>query len=358
MNARDVLLGIFVFAGALILLVGLSSLAREAPVGSSVPSLQASSAAIPSSSVPGGPSASASSVPPSVAASSGASATTGAGPSASLDAGPTAPPPADAILVGAGDIADCDRDADEQTGRLLDGIAGNVFTAGDNVYPTGTAAQFRDCYAPTWGRQLARTRPAPGNHDWLTPDLAGYRGYFGGSAGPDEVSWYSYDLGAWHIVVLDSDCEQVDGCGADSAQGRWLAADLAGTHATCTMAIWHHPRFSSGEHGNDDAVAPFWQLLYDAGADVVVNGHDHDYERFAPQDPAARPDEARGLREFVVGTGGAALRDLRARVANSVVASASVFGVIRFVLRPTGYDWRFLSTTGAFVDSGSAECHG
>ncbi|HEX5040250.1 MAG TPA: metallophosphoesterase, partial [Candidatus Limnocylindria bacterium] len=277
--------------------------------------------------------------------------------SAQPTGGPTGSPPADAVLIGAGDIADCSREGDEHTARLLDDLTGAVFTAGDNAYASGTAAQFRDCYGPTWGRHVARTRPAPGNHDWETQGLAGYLGYFGAAAAPNGTSWYSYDLGAWHIVVLDSDCEPVGGCDAGSAQGSWLAGDLSASRAQCTMAIWHHPRFSSGEHGNDATVAPFWRVVYDAGAEVVVNGHDHDYERFAPQDPDARADDARGLQEFVVGTGGAELRAFRTPVANSAVRVAAEFGVIRFVLHPTGLDWTFLATTGRQLDSGSAACH-
>jgi hypothetical protein len=266
-------------------------------------------------------------------------------------------PSGDPVLVGAGDIADCGLVADGATADLVDAIPGTVFTAGDNAYPDGSAAEFRDCYGPTWGRFLARTKPAPGNHDHVTKDLAGYLGYFGTAAAPNGASWYSYDLGTWHVVVLDSSCGDVGGCGPASAQGTWLGADLAASKTRCTLAIWHHPRFSSGEHGNDGEVAPFWQALYVAGADVVVNGHDHDYERFAPQDPAGKADPARGLREFVVGTGGADLRDFLAIKRNSVVRASGAHGVIRFVLRPTGYDWTFTSTTGEFRDSGSGTCH-
>jgi hypothetical protein len=369
-----VALGIFVFAGTLILLIGLSSLADRggSPGGGASAGASASVAAVtaPPSAATAGASASVAAVtaPPSAAtagvsaspaasvaaiASGGASGEPGTGPSG----GPTGTPPADAVLIGAGDIADCSREGDEHTARLLDDLTGAVFTAGDNAYPNGTATQFQDCYGPTWGRHLARTRPAPGNHDWDTQGLAGYLGYFRAAAAPNGTSWYSYDLGAWHVVVLDSDCEPVGGCDAGSAQGSWLAADLAASDALCTMAIWHHPRFSSGEHGNDASVAPFWRVLYDAGADVVVNGHDHDYERFAPQDPDAGADDARGLREFVVGTGGAELRAFRTPVANSAMRVAAVFGVIRFVLHPTGLDWTFLSTTGPQLDAGSAACH-
>ena len=282
-------------------------------------------------------------------------------PTPSSDA-PSAPtvsvsPSSDPVLVGAGDIADCALDADSATAALLDGIPGTVFTAGDNVYPDGSPDQFRDCYAPTWGRHLARTRPAAGNHDWVTDDLAGYFGYFGAAAAPAGKGWYSYDLGTWHVIVLDSDCTSVGGCGPDSAQGAWLASDLAAATARCTLAIWHHPRFSSGEHGDDPATAPFWRALYDADAEVVVNGHDHDYERFATQGPDGRGDGTRGLREFVVGTGGAALRTFPKPVANSQLRLADDHGVIRFVLHETSYDWSFLATSGKTLDSGTGACH-
>ena len=204
---------------------------------------------------------------------------------------------------------------------------------------------------------MERTRPAPGNHDWETKDAAGYLGYFGSRAAPDGTSWYAYDLGSWHVIVLDSDCTFVAGCGPDTVQGRWLASDLAASTARCTLAIWHHPRFSSGEHGNDVAVAPFWQALYDAGADVVINGHDHDYERFAPQDPSGKEDRIRGLREFVVGTGGAALRDFTTQAANSELRAAVSHGVIRLVLQPSSYEWSFIPTKPGFTDAGSGPCH-
>ncbi len=261
------------------------------------------------------------------------------------------------MLVGAGDIADCDLKGDEATATLLDGIAGTVFTAGDDAYPSGTAKQFTDCYGPTWGRHLDRTRPAPGNHDWETQDLAGYRGYFGERAGPAGTSWYSYDLGAWHVVVLNSECGKVGGCGSDSTQGRWLAADLAASSARCTLAIWHRPRWSSGEHGNDGSMGSFWETLYRAGADVVVNGHDHDYERFAPQDPGGHEDRARGIREFVVGTGGATLREFGTTAANSELRVAGTYGVLKLTLKSNGYDWVFIPTSTDIGDSGSGPCH-
>ncbi len=294
--ARSAGLGAVAFVATLILLAGLAlGVGGRAPGSSS------------------GPLASL------VAGASGTSLHPGAPPTAAPPIRTAAPSPSgDPVLVGAGDIASCQLDDDEATARLLDGIAGTVFTAGDNAYENGTAAEFADCYGPTWGRHRARTRPAAGNHDYETPGAAGYKAYFGAAAtNEDGRTWYSYELGTWHIVVLDSDCGQVGGCDAASEQGRWLAADLAASSATCTLAIWHHPRFSSGEHGNDTDVAPFWQALYKAGADVIVNGHDHDYERFAPQDPDGAPDRRLGIREFVVGTGGAALRGFATSAANA-----------------------------------------
>ena len=336
---RQVGLGVVAFVATIALLWGLVSFVSTRAVPAAAASGMASESSLaPASGAVATPLGSA--APTTVAPSDAASAVIG-----------------DPVLVGAGDIADCDLPDDSATADIVAGIAGTVFTAGDNVYPDGTEAQFRSCYAPTWGRFLARTRPAPGNHDHVTRDLAGYRAYFGEAAGPSDRSWYAYDLGTWHIVVLDSSCADVGGCGPGSAQGRWLAADLAASKAICTLAIWHHPRWSSGEHGNDRTVAPLWQALYAAGADVVVNGHDHDYERFAPQDPDGRADPVRGVREFVVGTGGAALRTFGRTVANSELRMSVAHGVIRFVLHDESYDWEFIPTRGDIVDKGTARCH-
>jgi hypothetical protein len=265
----------------------------------------------------------------------------------------------DPVLVGAGDIGDCDSVATAQTAKLIEGIGGTVFTAGDNVYPDGSAGQFAKCYDPTWGQFKARTRPAPGNHDYMTKGAAAYLGYFGSAAtNKDGQTWYSYELGRWHVIVLDANCTEVAGCDKASPQGRWLAADLAADKARCTVAIWHQPRFSSGLHGDDLAVAPFWDALYAAGVDVVINGHDHDYERFKPQTPSGAADLDRGIREFIVGTGGEALRAFRPKNApNSDIRAAVDHGILKLTLHPTGYDWAFVSVTGIFSDSGSATCH-
>jgi hypothetical protein len=264
----------------------------------------------------------------------------------------------DPVLVGAGDIASCTTTADSATARILDHIPGTVFTLGDNAYPDGSSADFAGCYQPTWGRHRARTRPATGNHDYKTPDAGAYFAYFGATAGAAGQGWYSYDLGAWHVVVLNSDCDDVGGCGPGSPQVTWLQADLAAHAGAPLLAYWHHPRFSSGVHGGSSSMRTFWDVLYGAGAELVLNGHDHDYERFAPQDPGGRRDGRYGIREFVVGTGGAPLRAQATAAANSQ-AFHGVHGVLRLTLRANGYDWRFVPVAGqTWSDSGSGTVHG
>ncbi len=266
--------------------------------------------------------------------------------------------PAPATLVAAGDIASCSSPGDERTAALVARVPGTVATLGDTAYELGTADEFARCYTPSWGRFRARTRPALGNHDYGTAGAAGYFDYFGPRAGPRR-GYYSYRLGAWHVAVLNSNCPLAGGCERGSPQERWLRADLASHPARCTLAYWHHPRFSSGLHGDDDTVAPLWQALYDARADVVLAGHDHDYERFAPLDPAGRVDRARGLREFVVGTGGRSHYPLLERRAGSVAADWRTYGILRLTLRQASYDWRFVSEPAStFSDAGvRARCH-
>ena len=261
------------------------------------------------------------------------------------------------VLTGAGDIGSCASQGAKQTADLLLQQTGWFFTAGDNAYENGTARNFQDCYAPTWGRVLNRTiLPAAGNHDWNTPNAQGYRDYFGTRATPNGTTWYSMTIGTWHIVVLDSDCDLVGGCDAASPQGRWLAADLRTSSAFCTMAIWHHPRFSSGLHGDDAQVAPFWDLLHDARAELVINGHDHDYERFAPMDPSGHVERPGGIREIVVGTGGAELRSFTHEAPGTEFRQSGTFGVLRLTLHPFNYDWEFLPASGDIADSGSTPC--
>lgn len=233
-----------------------------------------------------------------------------------------------------------------------------VFLLGDDQYWDGSLAKFLVSYEPTWGRVKAITRPAPGNHDYGTAGAAGYFAYFGAAAGEPGKGWYSFDLASWHVVVLNSNCASVGGCGPGSAQETWLKGDLAANDSPCTLALWHHPRFSSGFHGDDATFDAFWRALYASGADLVLNGHDHDYERFAPQDPDGLPDPAGGIRELVVGTGGFDLRPFPLARPNSEVRDATSFGVLRLTLKPAGYEWRFVAAPpGTLADAGFGTCH-
>ncbi len=262
------------------------------------------------------------------------------------------------ILLAAGDIASCVSNGDEATANLLDTLNGVLITLGDNAYDNGTATEFANCYHPTWGRHKARTFPSPGNHDYNTPNATGYYGYFGARAGDPTKGYYSFDIGAWHLIALNSNCAAIGGCGVSSPQYNWLVADLTAHTRPCTLAYWHHPRFSSGAHGNNATYAAFWQALYAAGADVVLNGHDHNYERFAPQDPNANADLTNGIHAFVVGTGGALLRGFNTPVANSEMRDSSTWGILKLTLHATSYDWQFVPVAGgAFSDSGSGICH-
>jgi acid phosphatase type 7 len=267
-----------------------------------------------------------------------------------------------AVLIAAGDIATCGSHGDERTAALLDQITGTIATLGDNAYPNGTAEEFARCYVPSWGRHTTRTRPAPGNHDYKTPGAAGYFGYFGAAAGDPARGYYSYDLGEWHVIVLNTNCRDVGGCETGSPQEQWLQDDLAAHPAACTLVYGHHPRFSSTlRHGTP--VQPhwsemFWAALYAAGVDVVLAGHRHNYERFTPQDPAGNHDPERGIRQFVVGTGGAGRQEFGPGIPNSEVRSDDTFGVLMLTLRPGGYDWAFVPVAGSdFRDGGSDECH-
>ena len=266
----------------------------------------------------------------------------------------------DPVLVGAGDIASCDDLSGAQaTAALLEHIPGTIFADGDLAYPAGTDQQFRDCYDPTWGRFRDRTRPAPGNHEYNSAGASGYTHYWGAVAGDPKKDYYSYDLGAWHIIVLNSECEAVGGCDAESPQGQWLRRDLAEHSVPCTLAYFHKPLFSAGKaHGYDPQMKPLWQMLYAGGADIVIGGHDHHYERFAPQDPDGKPDPAHGIREFVAGTGGkSSHRSLGPPVANSEVRNADTYGVLKLTLHPRSYDWEFVPQAGKiFTDSGSDVC--
>jgi hypothetical protein len=266
----------------------------------------------------------------------------------------------DPVLVGAGDVAGCDTGNDEATGRLLDNIPGTVFIAGDSVYENGTAAEFANCFEPAWGRHRARIRPALGDHEMFSPGATPYFNYFGAAAGAAPTGYYSYDLGSWHIVSLNSQCSDVPGgCGSDSPQLQWLRNDLASTTAPCIAAVWHRHRFTSGarHYGRDDDYIPFWDTLRSFGADVVLNGHSHLYERFGLQDTAGNADP-NGIRQFTVGTGGRFLESFGTAMPNSEFRYRDDAGVLKLTLHATSYDWQFIRATGAtVVDSGSTGCH-
>ena len=267
--------------------------------------------------------------------------------------------PTDPVIVGAGDIAECNNPGDEATAALLDGVDGTVITMGDNVYPSGTATQFQNCYDPSWGQHRARTRPSTGNHDYDTANASGYFNYFGANAGDPATGYYSYNLGTWQLIALNSNCSQIGGCHSTSAQANWLRNVLANSSADCTLAYFHHPRFSSAAHGSHAFMEPLVQVLYDGGADVVLAGHDHVYERFAPQTPQGNADATYGIRHFTVGTGGKSLYGFNTPLPTSEVRHNAGYGVLRMTLRDGSYDWEFLSEPNvSFTDTGSTACHG
>jgi hypothetical protein len=261
-------------------------------------------------------------------------------------------------LVGAGDIAGCNFKADRKTARLVGRIPGTVFTLGDNVYPDATRAQFRDCYDPTWGNYRKRTRPTAGNHDYYTSGAKPYFNYFRWRAGRP-TGYYSYDRGSWHIVALNSNCKQVGGCEWRSAQGRWLRRDLAHHRARCTLAYFHHPLYASGNGYDSPQVKPFWHILYNHHADVILSGHAHRYERFARITPGGARSSARGIRQFIVGTGGAPGGSQKGPDEPRVQAKkVGAPGVLKLKLGSGFYHWKFVPVAGRnYTDSGRARCH-
>lgn len=262
--------------------------------------------------------------------------------------------PGAVTLLAVGDVASCDGPHDELVADLARRLPGTIALLGDIAYPDGSAADFADCFDPAWGEMLGRIRPAPGNHEYQTPDAAGYFSHFGAAAGTPGEGWYSYDLGAWHVIVLNSNCDAVGGCGDGSPQLAWLEADLAASGASgagaCTLAYWHHPRVSSGRHGADMDVDPLWRALAAAQADVVLAAHDHDYERIGPVD---------GMRSFVVGTGGRSLYELAWLPGPRTELRANdSYGLLMLTLHDGSFDWRFVPALGSsLVDKGSATCH-
>ena len=263
------------------------------------------------------------------------------------------------VVLAAGDIAKCNLEWDAATGALLDALPGPILGLGDNAQYIGSLQEFYECYDPVWGRHKDRIYPVPGNHEYLTGGAEGYFTYFGDRATPLEPGckkeckgYYSFDVGAWHIVALNSEINNDPG----SEQDLWLRADLAAHPNVCTLAYWHKPRWTSGYH-RSGASAPLFQAVYDYGVDIVLSGHDHDYERFAPQSPQGVPEPERGVRQFVVGTGGADHRGWKTDQANSEARDADTWGVLKLTLHPTSYDWEFIPIAGqTFTDSGSGNC--
>ena len=260
-----------------------------------------------------------------------------------------------AILVGAGDIAACELTGARKTAQLLDSIPGIVFVAGDAAYGSATVPNpFATCYDSTWGRHKARTRPVPGNHDYEVTGVPMYFDYFGTQAGPRPNGYYSFEAGAWHIIALNSNIAM----GANSPEYKWFRADLLAHRGQCAMAFMHHPRWSSGPHEGKERMIPFWELLAKHGASVMVAGHDHIYERFRPMNNGGGVDSARGVREFIVGTGGGGHYALGAVERGSEVRDDKTYGVLKLTLRPDDYSWEFIPVRGSsFHDSGTSRCH-
>lgn len=266
---------------------------------------------------------------------------------------------ADPVIIAAGDIANCSNVEAYLTASLIEGIEGTVLPLGDLAYEVGSLVEFNNCYGPTWGRFNDRVRPTPGNHEYGVDAATGYFTYFGDIATPLEPGcktnckgYYSFNLGSWHLISLNSEIPH----DAGSEQEQWLRADLAANPALCTLAYWHRPRFASG---NPDRVAAhdLFQALYDYGVDVLLVAHEHSYERFGPQDPGGQAAPGRGVRQIIVGTGGAPLRDFRFIQPNSEVRNSETWGVLKMTLRPTGYDWEFIPISGqSFTDAGSDTC--
>jgi hypothetical protein len=277
-------------------------------------------------------------------------------------------PPAstgDPVVVAAGDIAcapgtpaNAEACHQRQTSELLSATDAAILTLGDTQYERNAIGDFMRSFDPTWGRFKSLIHPAIGNHEYLTPGASGYFDYFGPAAGDRSRAYYSFDVGRWHLIVLNGNCGKVS-CAAGSAQETWLRSDLADHSAPCTLAYWHQPRFSSGQFSNEPQYDAFWRALSAAGAELVLNGHDHDYERFAPQTPDGVADGQRGIREFVVGTGGKSVdQKSTGRKRNSEVYDTSSFGVLQLTLHPAGYDWHFLHEAGGTLDdAGSDACH-
>jgi chitodextrinase len=243
---------------------------------------------------------------------------------------------------------------------LVNGHFDAVLALGDLQYDSGSLTDFNTVYDPSWGRVKSITYPVVGNHEYGQSNASGYFQYFGSVAGAPGKGWYSFDLGAWHIIAINSNCDRISGgCGSGSPEETWLQSDLSAHPAQCTLAMWHHARFSSGHDGDNTFMQTMWSDLYAAGAEIVLSGHSHDYERFAPQNASGQLDNANGIRQFVVGTGGAFFTGLGSSLdANSQAAQNNTYGVLKLTLRPGAYDWQFLPEAGkTYSDSGTTACH-
>ena len=275
-----------------------------------------------------------------------------------LTAGPSVGQTEPVTLVGVGDIASCSQNNDTATAKLLLRLPGTVFTLGDNVQGKGAWSELKNCYHPTWGKYKIRTQPSVGNHEYATAGAQPYFNYFGARAGAYGKGYYSYDRGSWHVVVLNSNCEKVGGCGRRSPQGRWLRNDLANDPSRCTLAYFHHPLYASGTGSDTSEVRPFWTMLHHRGAEVILSGHAHRYERFRPITPGGVPSE-KGIRQFIVGTGGEpGGKQYGPNDPNMQVKNRNTPGVMKLTLRAGSYSWKFIPIAGkTFTDSGRDQCH-
>lgn len=275
------------------------------------------------------------------------------------EAAPFEPTPVPAeVILAAGNIAKCGSTVDEATAEILDTLAGTIFTLGDNAFPDGTSEAYTTCYEPSWGRHRHRTYATLGNHEYTAGKASESFDYFGERAGPRDLGYYSLDLGSWHIIVLNiSDGSSFE---SGSEQDRWLAADLAANTKVCTLAMWHSPRFFSSDtpgYTRNSFVIDAWSRLYAAGVDVVLNGHQHQYERFPPMTPMGARDEARGIRQFNAGTGGESA-EMPIALSEDREVLTDAFGILKMTLNEGSYNWEFVPLSpGQFTDSGSATCH-
>jgi hypothetical protein len=265
--------------------------------------------------------------------------------------GPTTAPVTTTVLLAAGDVGVCGSRPALETGLLLDSLEGTILAVGDLAYRHGTAEDFANCYDPVWGRHKARTRPSPGNHEYESSGAQPYYDYFGTQAGPSGQGYYSFRSGDWLVLSLNSNLP----IGGTTAQGQWIRSELTAYTSRCALAYFHHPLYSSGPNGDNARLAGLWQMLYELGVDVVVSAHEHLYERYAPMSPDGQRNDARGIRQFIVGTGGAGLYTVMRRHPQSerqIVAH----GLLQLTLNPQGYSWVYIQIDGARSDIGSDVC--